>query len=112
MPRTARVRSMTSASFALPAFERCERPMHASDSSANVYPGRFAHGPLEKWGKCGLTAGLAITVISYSFQNSRNPLGGSGPAPLIEMARGTRKAKNGEHSAAVLMAALLQSRRL
>src|SRR5579883_3190764 len=94
MPRMARERSSTSASLALPAFERCDRPTHASDNKASVQPGRLAQGPDEKWGTCGRAAGLAIVVmVRYSFQNSRSPLGGSGPAPLLETRAPPRKQK-------------------
>src|SRR5215472_15039775 len=94
MPRMARERSRTSASLALPDFERCDRPTHASDSRAKVQPGRLAQGPDEKWEMCGRAAGLAVVVmVRYSFQNSRSPLGGSGPAPLLETRAPRRKRK-------------------
>ena len=60
MPSTAFERSITSASFALPGFERCERPSTASLSASVLQPGRFAHGPEEKKGRSGRRVGRVM----------------------------------------------------
>src|SRR5687767_10411927 len=66
MPRISRLKRITSASLALPADERWERPRAASERISGVHPGRLAHGPEEKCGRTGRTAGL---FISRPFQN-------------------------------------------
>src|SRR3954468_15162318 len=62
MPRIERLRSMTSASLALPSFERCERPTRASDSASSDQPGRFAQGPEEKWVLPGRRFGFMTAI--------------------------------------------------
>ena len=64
----ARLRSMTSASFALPPAARCDRPDQAPDSADTDQPGRFAQGPEEKKGRLGFWVGLVMTV-SLSVKN-------------------------------------------
>src|SRR6185312_12700854 len=48
---------------ALAGLARCERPTRAFDSTSTVQPGRLAHGPDEKFGLAGFTAG-AVWGIS------------------------------------------------
>ena len=62
-PRIRREPAMTSASFALPALARCDRPSTAPDSAAGVQPGRLAQGPEEKHGFAGRRSGGAGLVI-------------------------------------------------
>src|SRR5579871_3121263 len=56
--RRARLRSITSASLALPAFERWERPRQAAFSASSDQPGRLAQGPEEKYGRSGRFVGF------------------------------------------------------
>src|SRR6476646_5445017 len=42
---------------ALAGLARCERPTKADFNASVVQPGRFAHGPEEKFGFAGFTAG-------------------------------------------------------
>ena len=58
---------MARLSRALPIYERCERPRTAPLRACGVQPGRLAHGPDEKCGTFGRTAGFAM-VIDLSFQ--------------------------------------------
>ena len=60
---TSRVRSIARLSFALPIFERCERPRSASVSAERLQPGRLAQGPEEKCGMSGRTVGIALLMI-------------------------------------------------
>src|SRR5277367_58111 len=60
MPRTSRVRSMASLSFALPSFARCDRPSAAFSRAWAVQPGRFAQGPEEKHAFAGRVAGFLL----------------------------------------------------
>src|SRR6185312_10664162 len=48
---------------ALAGLARCERPTSAVLSTSTVQPGRLAHGPDEKFGLAGFTAG-AVRGIS------------------------------------------------
>src|SRR5215468_3725415 len=64
---TSRVRSIARLSFALPIFDRCERPRTASVRAERLQPGRLAQGPEEKCGTAGRTAGIAL-VIGLPFQ--------------------------------------------
>src|SRR3569833_4023425 len=48
---------------ALAGLARCERPTSADLNASVVQPGRFAHGPDEKFGLAGFTAG-AVRGIS------------------------------------------------
>ena len=57
-PRMARVRSITSASLALPSLARCERASAASFSASGDQPGRLAQGPEEKYGTTGRVVGF------------------------------------------------------
>src|ERR1700759_2256772 len=82
MPRTARVRSMASFSFALPGLERCERPSSASESACGVQPGRLAQGPDEKKGRAGRTAGI-LPVISTFLPECSRRVGAPWPATRI-----------------------------
>ena len=54
---------MARLSFALPAFERWERPRTASVRVCGLQPGRLAQGPDEKCGTSGRTEGLALVMI-------------------------------------------------
>src|SRR5262245_34687859 len=58
---------MARLSFALPIFDRCERPSRASVRAVKFQPGRLAQGPDEKCGTNGRTAGIAL-AMSLSFQ--------------------------------------------
>src|SRR3546814_10712378 len=71
---TERVRSMTSASFALPGDERCERPSVAAESASSDHPGRLAQGPEEKFGSEGRTDGF----IDFTKRKSAAPGSGAG----------------------------------
>ena len=62
MPRIARLRSMTSLSFALPPAARCDRPVQASARTDGDQPGRFAQGPEENKARFGFLSGLDTTV--------------------------------------------------
>ncbi len=53
MPRIFLLRSITSASFALPILARCERPSAAPCRASRDQPGRLAQGPDEKQGLLG-----------------------------------------------------------
>ena len=61
---------MTSCSLARPCADRWERPRAASAKAAKLHPGRLAHGPEEKQGFCGLTAGLVIYSVRASIPPS------------------------------------------
>src|SRR6202012_3400491 len=82
MPRIARVRSIASFSFALPGFERCERPNRAPLSASGVQPGRLAQGPDEKKGRAGRTAGI-LPVISTFLPECSRRVGAAWPATRI-----------------------------
>src|SRR6186713_3242708 len=64
MPSSTRLRSITSASRALPNAERCERPTKAADRASTDQPGRFAHGPEAKFGREGLVLGSFMAVLA------------------------------------------------
>src|SRR5271166_5635887 len=66
---------MARLSFALPIFERCERPSTASVSAERLQPGRLAQGPDEKCGTVGRTVGFAVVIVD------------SGQTPLTTRAR-------------------------
>src|SRR5215475_178345 len=70
---------MARLSFALPAFDRCERPRTASVRAWRLQPGRFAQGPEEKCGTVGRVAG--ILAIS-SILPDRRPSVGRGVPPM------------------------------
>ncbi len=57
----ARVRSMTSFSFAFPGPDRWDRPTNASFSASGLQPGRLAQGPEEKLGFAGRVSGFWVT---------------------------------------------------
>ena len=58
---------MTSLIRALAGLERCERPTCALLSASDDQPGRFAHGPDEKWGRAGFIVGfMAIAYVKMS----------------------------------------------
>src|SRR5512147_426350 len=80
MPRMARDLAMTSASFALPIFDRCERPRAASLRISGVQPGRLAQGPEEKNGRNGRVSGR---FICRPFQNESAPVGERGPPQIM-----------------------------
>src|SRR5690606_6995202 len=73
---------------ALPVLDRCERPTSALASASTVQPGRLAHGPDEKLGLAGFTAG-AVTGISAIINGPprpmRLPLGGDVLRPQIRL---------------------------
>src|SRR6185312_17028514 len=70
---------MARLSFALPGFERCERPRTASVRAWRLQPGRLAHGPDEKCGMTGrMPGGFAISPILPD----RCPSVGKGVPPL------------------------------
>ena len=71
MPSSFLLRCMTSASFALPSLERCDRPTAASFSASMVQPGRFAHGPDEKQGLFGLDDGFIVFLLYPILDASR-----------------------------------------
>ena len=52
------MRSIASASTALPTLPRCERPKARWLSRSGLQPGGFAHGPDEKWGLAGRICGI------------------------------------------------------
>src|ERR1044072_6620972 len=70
---------MARLSFALPTFDRCERPRTASVRFWRFQPGRLAHGPDEKCGVAGRTPGL---VVAISILPDRRPSLGRG-VPLV-----------------------------
>src|SRR5262245_18308589 len=76
MPSRSRLSWITSASLALPAAERCDRPRTASERISGVHPGRFAQGPDEKCGRTGRKAGLFMFA---SLPEGRAPVGERGP---------------------------------
>src|SRR5262245_61082141 len=53
---------MARLSFALPIFDRCERPRTGSVRVCRLQPGRLAQGPEEKCGTIGRTAGIAMAM--------------------------------------------------
>src|SRR6185312_8999055 len=84
---TARVRSIASLSFDLPALERCERPSAAPLRACRLQPGRFLVGPEENRASAGRTAGGGMRVIDLSpiLTDGRPPLGADGPRANIEI---------------------------
>jgi hypothetical protein len=54
---------MARLSFALPTFDRCERPRTASVRAWRLQPGRLAQGPDEKCGTTGRTPGFIVVMI-------------------------------------------------
>src|SRR5262245_33234150 len=79
---------MALASLSLPTLARCERPSADVSSAAADHPGRFAHGPEEKLGFAGRTAGFERAVIVVlSFQIARSSLGRSGPRTALRRER-------------------------
>src|SRR5262252_3198353 len=79
MPRTSRLSWITSASLALPAAERCDRPRSAALRISGDHPGRLAQGPDEKCGRPGRNAGLFMVA---SLPERRAPVGERGPRSL------------------------------
>src|SRR6266480_6859243 len=65
---------MARLSFALPIFDRWERPRTASLRFWRFQPGRLAQGPEEKCGTTGRTAGIAIDIRS-TLPDSRPSVG-------------------------------------
>src|SRR3954447_24843000 len=61
---TSRVRSIASLSLPLPSFARCERPSAASLRLLGLQPGRFAHGPEEKYGAAGRDVGFETVMFT------------------------------------------------
>src|SRR6187551_2545131 len=55
---------MARLSFALPIFDRCERPSTASVRACRLHPGRLAQGPEEKCGLAGRTPGIGFVMSS------------------------------------------------
>src|SRR5262249_42258290 len=80
---------MARLSFALPDFERCERPSTASVRACRFQPGRLAQGPEEKCGTVGRVAG--ILAIS-SILPDRRPSVGRG-VPRLEIRKGRSAVK-------------------
>jgi hypothetical protein len=58
IPSSFLLRAITSASFAFPIFDRCDRPTAAPRSTSLDHPGRFADGPEEKHGFLGSKVGF------------------------------------------------------
>src|SRR5690606_25082285 len=58
---------------ALAGLARCERPVNAPASASSVQPGRLEHGPDEKFGLAGLTAG-AVCGVSAIFSGPPRPM--------------------------------------
>src|ERR1043166_779656 len=58
---------MARLSFALPIFDRCERPSATSVRACRLQAGRLAQGAEEKCGMAGRTPGFC-TVIGLPFQ--------------------------------------------
>src|ERR1700742_1458153 len=84
MPSSARVRSMASFNFALPGFERCERPRRAALRASGVQPGRLAQGPDEKKGRAGRTAGI-LPVISTFLPECSRRVGAAWPVAYVRI---------------------------
>ena len=81
---------MARLSFALPIFDRWERPRTASVRACRLQPGRLAQGPEEKCGQAGRTAGIAR---SWSILPDRRPSVGRGvPPPEIRKERASSSA--------------------
>ena len=78
-PSTDRVKSMTSFSLALPSDDRCDRPTRASENMSGDQPGRFAQGPDENAGLCGLFAGFIWLFLPEELQS----VGGLWPAGIL-----------------------------
>src|SRR3954469_20552047 len=60
---------------ALAGLARCERPTSADFSASVVQPGRFAHGPDEKFGLAGFTAGAVRGISAMATLPGRKPHG-------------------------------------
>src|ERR1700761_9831526 len=58
---------------ALAGLARCERPTNADLSASVVQPGRFAHGPDEKFGLAGFTAGAVRGISAMATLPGRKP---------------------------------------
>src|SRR5580658_1194809 len=58
---------MARLSFALPGFERCERPRKAPLRACKLQPGRLAQGPDEKCGTFGRTVGIGVMGLSFQI---------------------------------------------
>src|SRR5688500_6551711 len=70
-PRILRVRSIEYLRRDLPSFDRCERPSTSSLSLSGVQPGRLAHGPEEKYGRAGRTAGGVFVNVTLLAESTR-----------------------------------------
>src|SRR3954452_8110870 len=77
---------MARLSFALPIFDRCERPSTASVRACRLQPGRLAQGPDEKCGTFGRTPGIAV-VIAAILPDSCPSLGRGVPTPGLRKGR-------------------------
>src|SRR5205823_2036346 len=75
---------MARLSFALPIFDRCERPRTASVRAERLQPGRLAQGPEEECGTAGRAAGFAWLMVCPCRWA---PLGGEG-CPAAEHKEG------------------------
>src|SRR6516225_6527275 len=81
---------MARLSFALPIFDRCERPNTASVRAERLQPGRLAQGPDEKCGTVGRTVGLAV-VIAASGQTPLKTPRKEGASPRRDLGKCPRR---------------------
>src|SRR5882724_6896541 len=58
---------------ALAGLARCDPPPNAALSASVVQPGRFAHGPEEKFGFAGFTAGAVRGISAMATLPGRKP---------------------------------------
>src|SRR6185437_11053476 len=89
---------MARLSFALPIFDRCERPRTASVRACRLQPGRLAQGPEEKCGTTGRTPGFVFVIAS--ILPDRCPSLGRG-VPLAGIRKTTPAVKTGDRRAGV-----------
>src|SRR6186997_2304880 len=82
---------MARLSFALPIFDRCERPNTASVRACRLQPGRLAQGPEEKCGLDGRTPGIAFVMVSI-LPDRRPSVGRGFPLAGLKEGRGPRQA--------------------
>src|SRR6266508_3402396 len=82
---------MARLSFALPIFDRCERPKTASVRACRLHPGRLAQGPEEKCGTIGRAAGIVMAMAI--LPDSRPSVGRGVPRPEIRKRKGAVKWK-------------------
>src|SRR5262245_54452832 len=84
---------MARLSFALPIFDRCERPRTASVRACRLQPGRLAQGPVEKCGTVGRVAGSGMAI---AYPSRYSALGGEGcPAAGDKEERLRRQVQDG-----------------